>query len=152
MSGTAPGAAAERGRGPRELFGIADTVYLVESANNTYNEGGLLDAGWPIAACLIAIAAWQPMANASQRSSHSMTEQALIGGFAALAIGVLIADLVTPVNMQAEILAVAAMVAIVIRLVIAAHESRQIEQCPPPAITHRRLDRPVQPPRLLQPF
>jgi len=109
------------------LFGVADTLYLLQTAGNTYVEGGLTDAGWPVAACLIAVAAWQPMASADARARHSLTEQGLIGGFATLALGVLVVDLIHPINGTARALAVTAMIAIVIRLVIAAHESRQIE-------------------------
>jgi len=39
---------------------IADGIYLVEAVNGSYVEGGLLDAGWPTAALLVALAAWQP--------------------------------------------------------------------------------------------
>ena len=39
----------------------ADGIYLVEAANGTYIEGGILDAGWPAAALLVALAAWQPV-------------------------------------------------------------------------------------------
>jgi two-component system, cell cycle response regulator len=39
---------------------FADGIYLVEASRGTYIEGGLLDAGWPAAALLVALAAWQP--------------------------------------------------------------------------------------------
>ena len=38
----------------------SDATYLVETVNGTYVEGGLLDAGWPTAGLLVALAAWQP--------------------------------------------------------------------------------------------
>jgi diguanylate cyclase (GGDEF)-like protein len=38
----------------------SDCIYLVESAKGTYVEGSFLDAGWPAAALLVALAAWQP--------------------------------------------------------------------------------------------
>ena len=41
---------------------VSDGVYLVEAAHGTYVTGGLLDAGWPTAALLVALAAWQPVA------------------------------------------------------------------------------------------
>jgi two-component system, cell cycle response regulator len=39
----------------------SDGVYLVETAHGTYATGGVLDAGWPAAALLVALAAWQPV-------------------------------------------------------------------------------------------
>jgi two-component system cell cycle response regulator len=40
---------------------VTDGIYLVEAAKGTYAEGGILDAGWPAAALLVALAAWQPV-------------------------------------------------------------------------------------------
>jgi diguanylate cyclase (GGDEF)-like protein len=40
---------------------LSDGIYLVETAHGTYSTGGLLDAGWPAAALLVALAAWQPV-------------------------------------------------------------------------------------------
>ena len=39
---------------------VADGIYLFQSAEGTYVEGTLLDAGWPAAALLIARSAWRP--------------------------------------------------------------------------------------------
>ncbi|MDP9133859.1 MAG: GGDEF domain-containing protein, partial [Actinomycetota bacterium] len=39
---------------------ISDGAYLVETSQGSYSDGGILDAGWPAAALLIALAAWQP--------------------------------------------------------------------------------------------
>jgi two-component system, cell cycle response regulator len=40
---------------------VADGIYLVEAAKGIYAEGGVLDIGWPAAALLVALAAWQPV-------------------------------------------------------------------------------------------
>jgi two-component system cell cycle response regulator len=42
------------------VFTVADSVYLVQSAEGTYVANGLLDVGWPAAMALIALAAWRP--------------------------------------------------------------------------------------------
>ena len=42
------------------VFTVADSVYLVQSADNTYVANGLLDVGWPAGMTLIASAAWRP--------------------------------------------------------------------------------------------
>jgi two-component system, cell cycle response regulator len=44
---------------------ISDVLYLVETANGSYAVGGFLDAGWPAAALLVALAAWQPIGTPS---------------------------------------------------------------------------------------
>jgi two-component system, cell cycle response regulator len=51
-------------------FGASDSVYLVQSANNVYTEGTLVDVGWPAAMLLIACAAWQPVG----AKRHAMLE------------------------------------------------------------------------------
>jgi len=42
------------------LTAVADGLYLVQSATDTYVEGTLLDVAWPVSALLVAVAAWQP--------------------------------------------------------------------------------------------
>jgi two-component system cell cycle response regulator len=39
---------------------ISDGAYLFETSRGVYADGGILDAGWPAAALLIALAAWLP--------------------------------------------------------------------------------------------
>jgi len=38
---------------------LTDGLYLVQTAKGSYVEGGLIDAGWPAAALLVGLAAWQ---------------------------------------------------------------------------------------------
>jgi diguanylate cyclase (GGDEF)-like protein len=42
------------------LTAVADGLYLVQSATDSYVEGTLLDLAWPTSALLVAVAAWQP--------------------------------------------------------------------------------------------
>jgi diguanylate cyclase (GGDEF)-like protein len=39
---------------------LTDGWYLVQAAQGTYVEGTAIDAGWPIASLLVALAAWKP--------------------------------------------------------------------------------------------
>jgi diguanylate cyclase (GGDEF)-like protein len=39
---------------------VSDSAYLLETSRGVYADGGILDAGWPAAALLIALAAWLP--------------------------------------------------------------------------------------------
>ena len=41
------------------LSALADGIYLVQTANDTYVEGTLVDAAWPASVLLVALAAWQ---------------------------------------------------------------------------------------------
>ncbi|MBW0013218.1 MAG: EAL domain-containing protein [Mycobacterium sp.] len=41
-------------------FGIADTVYLIQTSAGSYRAGGVLDALWPASSLLVAVAAWAP--------------------------------------------------------------------------------------------
>ena len=41
------------------LNAVADVTYLVQTALGTYEQGALVDAGWPASALLIGLAAWQ---------------------------------------------------------------------------------------------
>lgn len=40
------------------LLGISDGIYLLQTAQGTYVEGTILDAGWPLGVLLVACAAW----------------------------------------------------------------------------------------------
>ena len=42
-------------------FWLADSLYLVEVANGTFESGSWFDAGWWVGLTLIAAAAWQPL-------------------------------------------------------------------------------------------
>jgi diguanylate cyclase (GGDEF)-like protein len=54
---------------------LSDVAYLVRAAEGSYVEGGLLDAGWPAAALLVALAAWQP---GSLTPAHQDTDRRLV--------------------------------------------------------------------------
>ena len=41
------------------VFAVADSIYLVQTANDTYVSDGLLDVGWPLAMVIIAAAGWR---------------------------------------------------------------------------------------------
>ena len=42
------------------VFCVGDSVYLLQTANNTYLPDGMLDMTWPIALALVGCAAWVP--------------------------------------------------------------------------------------------
>ena len=75
-------------------FVVADVIYLVQSADGTYVDGGLLDAVWPLAMVLFARAAWErPMPPAARVDHHPAV--AVPVAFSALALVVLLFTLAT---------------------------------------------------------
>ena len=49
------------------IFAVADSIYLIQTADNTYVSNGLLDVGWPAAMVITAGAAWRPGGRARAR-------------------------------------------------------------------------------------
>jgi len=52
------------------VFGVADSIYLVQVADGTYHVGGTLDLGWPAGFVLLAAAASVP----ASRAAHARLE------------------------------------------------------------------------------
>jgi diguanylate cyclase (GGDEF)-like protein len=104
---------------------FADGTYLVQAANDTYVQGTWLDAVWPVAFLVMALAAWQPMPAAGAR----------VGEWRALAIpavstlvaaGVLATAALGDEHRIAVVLAFAAVVLSVARTTITFREVRQL--------------------------
>ncbi len=106
------------------LSAAADGVYLLQSANGSYVEGGMLDAAWPIATIMVGLAAWQP----SPRGAKVRME----GGRVVLvpficgliAIGLESWDHFERVNDAALMLATFTLVAVVIRMALVFSENQ----------------------------
>ena len=67
------------------LFAVADTVYLFQTSAGTYQEGTLIDACWPFASLLIAVAGWLPSSGRNQRPKPGLgayVPAVLCGGIA----------------------------------------------------------------------
>jgi two-component system, cell cycle response regulator len=70
-------------------FWVADSVYLVQTANGTYTTGGPWDFGWLLGLTLISMAAWQP-ARAARAAERDATMAIVMPvAFATIAVGVL---------------------------------------------------------------
>jgi two-component system cell cycle response regulator len=67
---------------------VSDGAYLVETSQGVYEDGGLLDAGWPLAALLVALAAWQPtrIPAAPSEVDRRLVMVPVVCGLAALAL------------------------------------------------------------------
>jgi two-component system cell cycle response regulator len=101
----------------------SDVAYLLQSAQGSYVEGGLLDAAWPAGALLLAGAAWIAP---GRRSAHPRDVRvAAVPTAAALAaIGVQAAGRFTSIPAAAAVLSLLTLVLVVVRLALAFRESQ----------------------------
>jgi two-component system cell cycle response regulator len=104
---------------------LADSTYLYEVARSSYVEGGWLDALWPMAAILLAFAAWAPRRTRPRVRLQDWAAYAVPTLAVLIATGLLLYDrdgshrLVTP----ALVLATATLLAAMVRMVLTFHEN-----------------------------
>jgi diguanylate cyclase (GGDEF)-like protein len=94
---------------------IADSLFLYLNATGGYKEGTLLDALWPAAMLLLALAAWQPVErqHAVELEGRFLSATPLVCGL--LALGVLVVSRFHPHNLIADALAAAAIMVVFLR-------------------------------------
>jgi two-component system cell cycle response regulator len=104
-------------------FAVADSIYLLQIANETYVDDTLLDIGWLVAGLLVGIAAWQP--SVRRRSTGDELPSIIAPtGLALASIALLVYDHFEPISLLAVGLSSAALVAVLIRLSLTHRESR----------------------------
>ena len=105
------------------VFWIGDSIYLVQTATNTYVQDTLLDITWPLAIVLIGVAAWTPV---PRRKAPSRVRGGVIAPvvLSMIALGVLVLDHFRPTNVLAVALAAACVVLMAVRLVLVFREVR----------------------------
>ena len=99
-------------------FAVSDSVYLLQTARETYTPGGVLDAGWAIALIMVAFAAWRPAARVEGEEREGWGTIVMPIFFAVVALAVLVYDHFYRVNLLALILATACLGAVLTRLVL----------------------------------
>ena len=104
-------------------FCLGDSVYLAQTANNSYHSSGLLDATWPLALLLIGCAAWAP-ARRHVAPPHGRSGVITPIGLGLVGLGVLIVDHFQRTNLLALTLAGASIVAVAVRLILAFRDTR----------------------------
>jgi two-component system cell cycle response regulator len=104
------------------LWAVADVVYLVQTARDTYEEFTVLDTSWPLCALLLGIAADRPAARLQTRDLRRGM-LLLPAGATLLALAVLVADHYAHVNAVALWAATAAVCAAVARFALAFREN-----------------------------
>jgi two-component system cell cycle response regulator len=97
-------------------FWLADSLYLVRTAQGVYEAGGWFDAGWWAGLALIAAAAWQPAPSKMRRPSEERLRViAAPLAFGAVGLGLLVYGALAHVNLLAVLLAAASLVAVMAR-------------------------------------
>jgi diguanylate cyclase (GGDEF)-like protein len=105
---------------------ISDVLYLLQSAEGSYVEGGLLDALWPLGALLIAAAAWiapPPARRGSTRLSTGLRQIIVPVAGALVAIGIQAADHFDAVPPLATALSLVTLLAVVARMALSFREN-----------------------------
>jgi two-component system cell cycle response regulator len=98
-------------------FWLADSLYLVRTAQGSYEAGGWFDAGWWAGLALIAAAAWQrpPRDRENRPAEERVRVIAVPLAFGAVGLGLLVYGAIADVNLLAVGLAAASLVAVMAR-------------------------------------
>jgi diguanylate cyclase (GGDEF)-like protein len=105
-------------------FWLADSLYLVRTAEGSFTSGGWIDTGWWIGLFLIAAAAWQkPPARIRTPEGESLRLIAVPLGFGLIGLTLLVYGSATSLNPLAIALAAASLVAVMLRLTLTFKEN-----------------------------
>jgi two-component system, cell cycle response regulator len=109
------------------VLAISDGTYLLQAADGSYVEGGLLDALWPLGALMLAGAAWlrPPRAAPAGATDSGGLRQILVPvGGALIVIGIEVAEHFTSIPTAAMLFATIALIAIVLRMALAFRDNQ----------------------------
>src|SRR4029077_3992899 len=108
---------------------VADTTYLFEVSKGTYAEGTWLEPLWPLSSLLLVLAAWMPKRPVSRPRVDGWRTLAVpcVGAFAATSL-LFVDHGELRVNGPARVLAMATLVAVVVRLALAFRRSRRSQE------------------------
>jgi diguanylate cyclase (GGDEF)-like protein len=100
-------------------FWLADSLYLVRTANGTYESGNWFEIGWWLGLVLIAAAAWQPAGRAQELALDERLRRIVVPlVFGAGGLGLLVYGCVAGLNPVAVGLAAASLVAVMCRTML----------------------------------
>jgi two-component system, cell cycle response regulator len=105
---------------------VADSVFLYQNATGTYHEGTVLDALWPTAMLLLAVAAWQPVGrdHRIELEGRFLAATPLVCG--SVALGVLVVSRFDHHNVIADALAAAAILTVLVRTWLSFSENAEL--------------------------
>jgi diguanylate cyclase (GGDEF)-like protein len=115
VTGWRPGALLLLGAG-FAVNAVADGIYVVQAAKETYVEGTLLDSLWPLGMLLLGAAAWlrsDPRAEPARLDGWRML--AVPGVSAVIVLGLLVYDGSAELGLTAQVLTYLALLAILVR-------------------------------------
>ncbi len=105
-------------------FWLADSLYLVKTADGSFVSGGWIDTGWWAGLFLIAVAAWQrPPVRVRRPEGESLRLIAVPLGFGLVGLSMLVYGAIAHLNPLAIGLATASMVAVMVRLTLTFREN-----------------------------
>jgi two-component system cell cycle response regulator len=97
-------------------FWLADSLYLVRTAEGAYEAGGWFDAGWWAGLTLIAAAAWQPVPARTRRPVEERLRVIAVPlAFGTIGLGLLVYGSIAGLNPLAVGLAAASLLAVMAR-------------------------------------
>ncbi len=106
------------------VFAVCDSIYLYQVAKGTYATGGMLDLGWIAGAVIISLAAWQP-ARRETGPSDDVPSIVLPVVLSLGSLALLVQDHGSSTETLAVGLAAASMLAVICRLAVTHHQSRE---------------------------
>jgi diguanylate cyclase (GGDEF)-like protein len=106
------------------VFAVCDSIYLYQVAKGTYATGTPLDLGWLLGAFIISLAAWQP-ARRETGPSDDVPSISLPVVLSLGSLGLLVLDHSSSTETLAVVLAAASMLAVICRLAVTHHQSRE---------------------------
>ena len=108
------------------VFAVADTAYLYQTAQGTYVQGTIVDAGWPAGLFLFAIAAWQPKCAVVRRRLEGARFLVVPVGFGLLSLGLLVYDHFIRLNEAAVVFSTLSIAAVIGRMALTFRENAKL--------------------------
>lgn len=112
------------------IFAVADTIYLLQTANGTFEEGKWLDSLWPAGMVILALAAWRAPVRPVEQVDRTwpILAMPLPLLFALSSVGVLVLGNFGHTNAPATVLAGATVVVALMRLMLSFREIRLLSE------------------------
>jgi two-component system cell cycle response regulator len=105
------------------VLAFSDGIYLLQSAQGNYVEGGILDAAWPLGALLLATAAWLAPQSKPVIESDATRVAAVPAAAALAAIALQFADHYVSIPKGASILSLLTLLIVVLRMALSFREA-----------------------------